>query len=82
MSRLNFFWKKANCPVKFKLEVLDAVVRSKLLYGLHTTTVPKDVMQILNAFQLRGLRMILNLKSTFYDRSNTNTKIFTVANKK
>ena len=33
LNRLNFFWKKLNCPPKFKLNVFDAVIRSKLVYG-------------------------------------------------
>jgi len=80
LNRLNFFWRKANCPDGFKLTVFDAVVRSKLVYGLEVAHIPKFLMQKLNAFQLKGLRKILKLDTTFVDRSNTNTKVLTLAN--
>ena len=35
----------------------------------------------LDAFQLKGLRKILGLVSTFIDRNNTNAKVFEEANK-
>jgi hypothetical protein len=34
LNKLNTFWRHSNCTAKFKLLVQDAVVRSKLLYGL------------------------------------------------
>ena len=35
-NKLKIFWNKANTGSKWKLQVLDAVIRSKLLYGLET----------------------------------------------
>ena len=34
LQKLQSFWKNPNCPNKFKLQVFDAVIRSKLVYGL------------------------------------------------
>ena len=82
LNRLNIFWRKSNCPDKFKLCVFDAVVRSKLVYGLEASHIPKFLMQKLNAFQLKGLRKILKLDTTYIDRSNTKTRVFSLANER
>ena len=74
------FWKKSNWPVKFKLSVYDAVIRSKLVYGLEVVHLPKHVLQKLNAFQLKGLRKILNIQTTYINRQNTNALVFAKAN--
>ena len=80
-KKLDIFWKKANCPPRFKLIVYDAVIRSKLVYGLECVHLPKTAINVLNTFQLKGLRKILNLKTTFITRGNTNKKVFEEANK-
>ena len=80
LNRLNFFWKKANCPPKFKLNVYDAIIRSKLVYGLETIQLPQSVLSKLDAFQLKGIRKILNMKTTFITRANTNERVFERAN--
>ena len=33
-NRLKIFWSKANTSVKWKIQVFNAIVRSKLLYSL------------------------------------------------
>eukprot|EP00975_Prorocentrum_lima_P043373 9103968-Prorocentrum_lima.AAC.1 len=40
----------------------------------------KEHRDTLRTFQLKGLRKILRLKTTFIDRSNTNDKVFRLAN--
>ena len=80
LNRMNFFWGKANCPPRFKLQVFDAVIRSKLVYGLDTVQIPPPLMSRLNTFQLKGLRKILQMKTTFITRANTNQKVFDKAN--
>ena len=80
-KRLDIFWKKSHCPAKFKLIVYDAVIRSKLVYGLDCVHIPKHVMSKLNTFQLKGLRKILGMKTTFVARANTNKKVFEEANR-
>ena len=81
LNKLNFFWSKSNCPTKFKLDVFDAVIRSKLVYGLEVVHLTKSLMQRLNTFQLKGLRKILKMKTTFVERCNTNAKVFEEANR-
>ena len=76
LNRLNFFWRKSNCPRSFKLRVFDAVVRSKLAYGLETIFTPPPLLAKLDVFQLKGLRKILVMDTTFINRANTNAKVF------
>lgn len=80
LQSLQNLWKNPNCPTKFKLQVLDAVLRSKLVYGLESLQLNEGTIKHLNAFQLKGLRKILNMKTTYIDRANTNKKVFEKAN--
>ena len=50
-NKMHVFWKKWNCPKQFKMCVFDAVIRSKLVYGLDVVHVPNSIMQKLDAFQ-------------------------------
>ena len=79
-QKLGMFWDNPNCPTRFKLQVFDAVIRSKLVYGLNSTELSAGAISHLNAFQLKGLRRILKMKTTFVERSNSNQKVFAVAN--
>ena len=80
-KKLDIFWKRTNCPAKFKLIVYDAVIRSKLVYGLNCVHIPEAVITQLNAFQLKGLRKILKITTTFVDRTHTNKMVFEQANR-
>ena len=80
LNKLNHFWSKSNCPTKFKLDVFDAVIRSKLVYGLEAVHLSTNLMQTLNIFQLKGIRKILHMTTTFVNRNNTNAKVFEKAN--
>ena len=79
LTKLNEFWFRSSCPAKFKIDVFDAVVRSKLVYGLEGTQIPKYLENKLNVFQLKGLRKILGWKTTFVDRNRTNKKVYEAA---
>ena len=37
------YWKAAEASPKWKVLIFDAVIKSKLLYGLETTQVTKNV---------------------------------------
>ena len=56
--------------------MFDAVIRSKLVYGLESLELTAGNMSHLNAFQLKGLRKILKLKTTYIVRANTNKSVF------
>jgi len=75
-----FFWNHHNCPADFRLQVFDAVIRSKLVYGRESVMLTKSLLAKLDTSQLKGLRTILGIKTTFVDRANTNQKVFEQAN--
>ena len=54
LQKLQICWKRSNCPITFKIIALDAIVRSKLIYGT-------DAMQ-LNEPELKRME-----KSTYND---------------
>ena len=65
LNRLHIFWRHSNCPVGFKLQALSAVVRTKLLYGLESAQLNQTAVNRINTFQLKGLRKILQMPTTF-----------------
>ena len=77
--RLAIFWKASNISKKWQLVVYDAVIKGKLLYNLETVSLTQSLRKKLEAFQLRGLRQILKIPTTFVDRRWTNTKVFELA---
>ena len=66
------YWKASHASQKWKLIIFDAVIRSKLLYGLETVHLTAAWLKKIDAFQLRCLRKILGLAPTYVDRANTN----------
>ena len=43
LTALNAFWHKTNCPMKWKLLVYNAIIISKLTYGLETLQINDNV---------------------------------------
>ena len=54
--KLNPSWKATKASKRWKLTVYDAIIRSKLLYGLETIHLTTAMAKKLNAFQMRGIR--------------------------
>ena len=75
-NRMKLFWNKANTASKWKIQVYDAIIRSKLLYGLETIQLTQPDINRMDAFHVRGLRRILRIPPTFEDRTWTNEKVF------
>ena len=73
-NKLQLFWSKATATMKLKLRVSDAVLISKLMYGLDTMQLTKNELQKLDSFQMRMLRQILGVPPMFVDRQWTNIK--------
>ena len=73
--KLEPYWKASGASKKWKLMIYDAIIRSKLLYGLETIHLTQAMSRKLDAFQMRGLRRILQRNSTFIDRRNTNKSL-------
>ena len=74
MKRLNIFWLHSNCPAKFKLIAADAVIRTKLLYGMESAQLGEAELKRINTVQLKIFRNILGLKTTYVERENTNIR--------
>ena len=77
-KKLSAFGKHSTCSAKTKINIYTAVICAKLVYGLHTVRLLDHQLNSLNAFQLRGLRQILKIPTTFGQmvagqaRTNTN----------
>ena len=80
LKRLDLFWNHAKCNRKWKLQVYNAVIISKLTYGLENIEGTEAALKLLDTFQLKGLRKILGLNTTFVNRESTNAKVFQLAN--
>ena len=80
LHKLDVFWLKTNCSKRWKLLVFNAVVTSKVLYGLETLEPTCSAGNLLDTFQLKGLRKILRLHTTFVQRNNTNEYVYKRAN--
>ena len=76
MKKLDIFWRHSDCPTSIKLYTADAVPRSKLLYGLESAQLIPSVLKRLEVFQLKVLRKILKIETTYINRANTNQNIF------
>ena len=79
--KLQAFWKHTGLSRKWRLRVFDAVIRSKLVYGLETTYLTRAIQRKVDAFQMKGLRQILGMQTTFVNRANTNQRVFEEATK-
>ena len=80
VKKLDLFWTHSDCPRGVKILALDAVVRAKLLYGLHTAHLTQATIKRLDTLQLKGLRKILKLTTTYVNRANTNEGVLELAN--
>ena len=58
-QKLKELWKDGLLSKQEKISIYDALVGSKLLYGLHTLPLKDDTLSKLDVFHLRGLRRIL-----------------------
>ena len=80
-KRLHVYWKATNASKKWQLLAYDAIIKSKLLYGLETAQVGKAGLKRIDAFQLKGIRQILGTKHTYWDRDATNHLLFDMASR-
>jgi hypothetical protein len=71
-QKLKDFSRFGHISGREKILIYNALIGSKLLYGLHVLPVKDEYMQKLDAFHLQGLRQILHLKTTYIERANTN----------
>ena len=72
LRKLDILWNQTKCCNAWKIQVFNSVIVSKLIYGLETVEPTANAAQALDTLQLKGLRKILEMKTTFIDRANTN----------
>merc|ERR1712194_666098 len=76
LKKLHPFLRRAQCSTSFKVQVFNAVLTSKALYGLESVALLQRHLSGLDVFHLKGLRKILHVHTTFIDRGNTNTLVY------
>eukprot|EP00972_Heterocapsa_arctica_P091643 13517548-Heterocapsa_arctica.AAC.1 len=81
LKKLNVFWTKSSASIKLKLRVYDAVIVSKLLYGLEALSLTETDHSKLDAFQIRGLRKILGVKHSYLSRVSNKDIMIQVNNR-
>ena len=59
--KLNACWKASVASKKWQLLIFDAVMKSKLLYGMEKVQMTEAAMKIVDAFEMKGLRKFNNL---------------------
>ncbi len=65
---------------RWKLIIFDAIIRSKLLYGLETVFLTEARLKRIDSLQYRGIRKILQVPTTFIDRTYSNSKLIELSN--
>ena len=80
-SQLTTYWREGRVSRKWRIIMYNAIVGTKLSYGLEALPMNDTLYHKLDASYYRGLRRILNMKSTYMDRSkeNTNAEVMTRA---
>ena len=68
MKKLDIFWRHSNCDTAVKIHAADAVLRAKLLYGLESSQLIPSVIRRIETFQLKVLRKILRMDTTYIHR--------------
>jgi exonuclease III len=80
LKSLQLFWRHSTCPISFKIHAFNAIIVAKLLYGLESAQLTQAQIHSLDTFQLKGLRKILHLNTTFVNRNNSNEMVYSKAN--
>ena len=81
LTQMHIFFRHGDSSITRKLQVYDAVIASKLMYGLESVVFNDSVADRLDSFQLKGLRKILHIPTTYYNCKYTNEYVFAAANK-
>ena len=76
MKKLDLFWRHSNCKITTKIQVADAVLRAKLLYGIESTQLIPSVLRRIEVFQLKVLRKLLKMDTAYINRANTNETVY------
>jgi hypothetical protein len=78
-NRMRSIWKLDRCRKRTRLQIYRATITTKLCYALETLYLTRAQRTKINAFQLKGLRRILKMDTTYIDRAKTNRKVYEAA---
>ena len=67
-EKLKTFWREGNITRRWKLITYQSIVLTKLLYELEALPINDNWQRKLDAFNVRGLRRIWNIPSTYVNR--------------
>ena len=73
MRKRKDFWKEGLVSKRNRLLMYEAVIGSKLKYGLEVLNITASLERKLDACYIRGIRQIMGAKHTYLDRSQENT---------
>ena len=76
LNRLHMSWRHGDLSLKHKIIIYNAIIRTKLIYGLESVAPNAITIRKVNAFHMNGLRKILNvplLTSLKTECTQTNT---------
>ena len=69
------FWRHSNCTLNFTLNVIQAVLFSKVLVRLESAELQATALQALDVFHLKCLRKVIKMETTYVNRANTNQEV-------
>ena len=75
LNKLHIFFYNSDNTVTRKMQMFNAVIRAKLMYGLETVVMNTRVKGMLDAFQLKCLRKILQVPTTYIDKQFSNAHV-------
>ena len=82
LQKLHIFFYNSENTTARKIQIFNAVIRAKLMYGLETIVMNAADINTLDTFQLKCLRKILKLPTTYINRTYTNDYVRTKINEK
>ena len=68
LNELHLFFYNSDNTTQRKMLMFNAIIRAKLIYGLETIAMNPRVQNTLDTFQLKCLRKILKIPTTYIDR--------------
>ena len=78
LNKPDLFWKKAPVSTTWKLRVHDAVIISKLFYGLESASLTNAEYERLDAFQVKALRETLGITHSYHSNVSNEVVMQTV----
>jgi len=75
-EKLDLYWGHSDASKRNSILVADAVSNAKFRYGLESLMLPQPALKTLDVFQLKGLRNMLGMQTTYVNRANTNEEVY------